>query len=221
MKKGLTELVFILDRSGSMSGLEDDTIGGFNATIKKQKDVEGNALVTTYLFDNNIKMIHDRVNLSTIEPLTKKEYFVGGSTALLDAMGEAITHIEQIHKYINPEDVPENTMFVITTDGYENSSRKYDSQKIKSMVSAKKEKENWQFIFLAANIDAIETAERYGISEDSAVNYNNDSKGTGLVYDAINNAVTEVRQFCCMKASWKKEVNEDYNKRSKKSNKQK
>ena len=176
MKKGLTEIVFILDRSGSMSGLEKDTIGGFNTTIEKQKKEEGEAIVSTVLFDNDMEVLHDRVSLEKIAPLTDKEYYARGCTALLDAIGGAIHHIGNVHKYARDEDRPEKTIFVITTDGYENASRKYSSDRVKQMVERQKQKYGWEFIFLGANIDAVETARNFGIDEERAANYVNDSR---------------------------------------------
>ena len=158
IKNNITEIVFILDRSGSMSGLEKDTIGGFNSMIEKQRTVEGECYVSTVLFDNVSEVIHDRVKLSDIKPMTGEDYFVRGSTALLDAIGGAIHHIGNVHKYARPEDVPEHTMFVITTDGMENSSRNYSNERIKAMIERQKEKYGWEFIFIGANIDAEETA---------------------------------------------------------------
>ena len=175
MKKNLTELVFILDRSGSMSGLEDDTIGGFNAMIEKQKREPGEAYVSTVLFDNISEVIHDRVDIQRIEPLTRNQYYVRGSTALLDAVGCAIHHIGNVHKYAREEDRPEKTLFVITTDGMENASGKYSYEKVRSMIERQKEKYGWEFIFLGANIDATKEAARFGIRADHAANYNADS----------------------------------------------
>ncbi len=194
MKKGLTEIVFILDRSGSMSGLENDTIGGFNSMISKQKDEEGEALISTVLFDNETEVIHDRLPLDKIAPLTGKEYYVRGSTALLDAIGEAIHHISNIHKYARPEDVPEKTLFIITTDGMENSSRKYSYDKVKKMVGKKKEKNHWEFIFLGANIDAVQVASRFGVSASRAVRHENDSYGAALNYEVISSMVSGARK---------------------------
>ncbi|MGN0534137.1 MAG: hypothetical protein ACI4IK_07230 [Eubacterium sp.] len=220
MKKtnnGITELVFILDRSGSMAGLEGDTIGGFNSLIEKQKKQDGICFVSTVLFDHETEVIHDRVELKQIKPMTDKEYFVRGCTALLDAIGGAIHHIANIHKYARTEDVPEHTMFVIMTDGYENASHIYSSDKVKAMIEHEKKKYGWEFLFIGANIDAVETANKYGIGEDRAVNYNADSQGTGVVYDTLSDTV------CCMRASmpiergWSKNINDDYNKRNKKS----
>ena len=193
MKKGLTEIVFILDRSGSMSGLENDTIGGFNSMISKQKDEEGEALISTVLFDNETEVIHDRLPLDKIAPLTGKEYYVRGSTALLDAIGEAIHHISGIHKYAREEDVPEKTLFIITTDGMENSSRKYSYDKVKKMVEKKKEKNHWEFIFLGANIDAVSVANKFGVDRSRAVTYECDGAGTALNYKMMSKMVSCAR----------------------------
>ena len=216
IRNNVTELVFILDRSGSMAGLEADTIGGFNAMIEKQKKQEGECYVSTVLFDGISEVLHDRVKLSDIKPMTDEDYTVRGCTALLDALGGAIHHIGNVHKYARPEDVPENTMFVITTDGMENASRKYSSEKVKSMIERQKEKYGWEFLFIGANIDAVETASRYGIGADRAVNYNADKEGTNIVYESVSQAV------CCMRASapldekWKENINEDFIRRGKK-----
>lgn len=216
MKKGLTELVFILDRSGSMSGLEEDTIGGFNSMIKKQKKEEGEALISTVLFDNVSEVLHDRINIREIRPMTETDYTVRGCTALLDAIGGAIHHIGNIHKYARPKDVPEHTMFVITTDGLENASRRYTSDKVKQMIERQKEKYGWEFLFLGANIDAVETAKSFGISEDRAVNYHADSKGTQLNYQVVSDAICAMRCSRSLSAGWKDRIDEDYKKRSKK-----
>lgn len=189
MKNNITELVFILDRSGSMSGLESDTIGGFNSMIEKQKKQEGLCFVSTVLFDNESKVLHDRVKLTDIPKMTDKDYTVRGCTALIDAIGGAIHHIGNIHKYARPEDVPEHTMFVITTDGQENASHRYTSDQVKKMIEHRREKYGWEFLFIGANIDAVETAARYGIDKDRAVNYNADSKGTKILYESVANAV--------------------------------
>mgnify|MGYP000406006190 CR=1 FL=1 len=215
MKKNLTEIVFILDRSGSMSGLEADTIGGFNSMIEKQKRAEGEALVSTVLFDNISEVIHDRVSVQDITPMTDKEYTVRGCTALLDAIGGAIHHIGNVHKYARAEDVPEHTMFVITTDGMENASRRYDSEKVKKMIEHQKEKYGWEFLFLGANIDAVETAKHFGISEDRAVNYHSDSEGTQLNYEVLSEAICAVRCSAPLGADWKKKIDEDYEKHGK------
>ena len=215
MKKNLTEIVFILDRSGSMSGLEGDTIGGFNAMIEKQKREPGEALISTVLFDNENEVIHDRVDIQKIEPMTDKEYYVRGCTALLDAVGGAIHHIGNVHKYAREEDRPEKTLFVITTDGMENASRKYSYDRLKMMIERQKEKYGWEFIFLGANIDAAKEAARFGIDESRAANYHADSAGTAVIYEAMNDAVCNVRASRPMTADWKKNVDADYKKRGK------
>ena len=219
MKKNLTELVFILDRSGSMSGLEDDTIGGFNAMIEKQKGEPGEAYVSTVLFDNVSEVIHDRTDIQRIEPLTRNQYYVRGSTALLDAVGSAIHHIGNVHKYAREEDRPEKTLFVITTDGMENASSKYSYEKVRSMIERQKEKYGWEFIFLGANIDAAREAARFGITEDRAANYHADHKGTAVIYEAVCDAVCSVRASKPMSADWKQKVDADYQTRGKKANK--
>lgn len=216
IRNNVTELVFILDRSGSMSGLEADTIGGFNAMIEKQKKQKGECYVSTVLFDGVSEVLHDRVRLSEIKPMTDKDYTVRGCTALIDALGGAIHHIGNIHKYARPEDVPENTMFVITTDGMENASRKYSSEKVKAMIERQKQKYGWEFLFIGANIDAVETAARYGIGADRAVNYNADKKGTSIVYDTVATAVCNVRAKAPLCADWSNDINEDYIRRGKK-----
>ena len=215
MRKNLTEIVFILDRSGSMSGLEADTIGGFNSMIEKQKKTEGEALISTVLFDNTSEVIHDRVSVQNIKPMTDKDYTVRGCTALLDAIGGAIHHIGNVHKYARAEDVPEHTLFVITTDGMENASRRYDSEKVKKMIERQKEKYGWEFLFLGANIDAVETARGFGISEDRAVNYHSDSEGTQLNYEVVSEAICAVRCSAPLSTDWKKRIDEDYEKRGK------
>ena len=215
MMKNLTELDFILDRSGSMAGLEGDTIGVFNAMIEKQKREPGEALVSTVLFDHESEVIHDRVDIQRIEPMTRNEYYVRGCTALLDAVGGAIHHIGNVHKYAREEDRPEKTLFVITTDGMENASRKYSYDRLKTMIERQKEKFGWEFIFLGANIDAAKEAARFGISEDRAANYHADSKGTAVVYEAVSEAVCSVRASKPMSADWKRKVDADYRKRGK------
>ncbi len=214
-KSNITELVFILDRSGSMAGLESDTIGGFNAMIEKQKREEGECFVSTVLFDNESEVLHDRVKLSEIRQMTDNDYTVRGCTALIDAIGGAIHHIGNIHKYARPEDVPENTMFIITTDGMENASHRYTSDKVKSMIERQKTKYGWEFLFIGANIDAVETAGRYGISKDKAVNYNADKEGTAILYESVSCAVAEVRANRPLSASWSNKIHEDYMKRNK------
>lgn len=213
MKKNLTELVFILDRSGSMQGLEGDTIGGFNAMIKKQQKEPGEAFVSTVLFDDQTEVLHDRVKVSDVQPMTEKEYYVRGCTALLDAIGGAIHHIGNIHKYARPEDVPEHTLFVITTDGMENASRRYSAQRVKEMIRRQKEKYGWEFLFLGANIDAAKEAARFGIGADRAVNYKCDEAGTALNYEVISEAVCSVRAARPLGADWKRRIDEDVQKR--------
>ncbi len=193
MKKGLTELVMILDRSGSMSGLEADTIGGFNSMIEKQKKEEGEVYVSTVLFDNVSEVVYDRVDISRIEPMTDKQYYVRGCTALLDAVGGSIRHIANIHKYAREEDVPEKTIFVITTDGMENASRIYDYDEVRRLIERQKEKYNWEFIFLGANIDAAGEAARFGISESRAATYQHDGHGTALNFSVVSKAVAKMR----------------------------
>ena len=213
MKKNLTELVFILDRSGSMSGLEDDTIGGFNAMIEKQKAESGEAFVSTVLFDNESVVLHDRVDIQKVEPMTRNDYWVRGCTALLDAVGGAIHHIGNVHKYAREEDRPEKTLFVITTDGMENASRKYSYNRLKKMIERQKEKYGWEFIFLGANIDAAKEAARFGIGADHAANYHADTMGTAVIYEAVNEAVCCARSARPMTADWKRRVDEDFKKR--------
>ena len=213
MKKNLTELVFILDRSGSMAGVEGDTIGGFNAMIEKQKREPGEALVSTVLFDNETQVIHDRLPLDRVSMMTKKEYFVRGCTALLDAVGGAIHHVGNIHKYAREEDRPEKTLVVITTDGMENASRRYDYDKVKRMIRRQKEKYGWEFLFLGANIDAAREAARFGIDADRAANYHADPVGTGVIYEAVNETVCSFRASRPMAASWKQKIDEDFRKR--------
>ena len=213
-KNNITELVFIIDRSGSMAGLESDTIGGFNAMIEKQKKLDGECYVSTILFDNVTEVLHDRIKLLEISKMTDKDYTVRGCTALIDAIGEAIHHIGNIHKYARPEDVPAHTLFVITTDGMENASHKYDSGTVKKMIEEKKEKDNWEFIFIGANIDAVETAVHIGINKENAVNYNSDSKGTKILYNAVSKAVGKVRASASLSSEWRSEIDEDYENRS-------
>ncbi|MCR4634335.1 MAG: VWA domain-containing protein [Erysipelotrichaceae bacterium] len=212
MKKDLTELVFILDRSGSMSGLESDTIGGFNSFIEKQKETEGECLVSTVLFNQKSRVIHDRIDLKEIDKMTKSDYLASGTTALMDAMGDAIRHIRNVHKYIRKEDVPEKTVFVIITDGLENASHKYSSDEVKKMVKAQKEK-GWDFLFLAANIDAVETAKSYGIEEEYSVDFTNDQTGVKKNFETLAKAVTSYRMEKCIAADWSDEIKKDHKKR--------
>jgi len=209
MGNNITELVFILDRSGSMSGLESDTIGGFNAMIEKQKKQEGECYVSTVLFDNVSEVLHDRVRLSDIERLTDDDYTVRGSTALLDAIGGAVRHIGNIHKYARKEDVPEHTIFVITTDGMENASHRYNLEKVRKMIERQKEKYGWEFLFLGANIDAVATAGSFGISADRAVKYKCDSAGTQLNYAVVSDTVCAMRCSRPVGAEWKRAIEDD------------
>lgn len=213
MKKNLTEMVFILDKSGSMSGLEADTIGGFNSMIEKQKKEDGEALVSTVLFSDESVVLHDRVDLRKIEPMTDRQYYVGGCTALIDAIGGAIHHIGNVHKYAREEDRPEHTIFIITTDGMENASRHYSAERVKEMVNRQKAKYGWEFLFLGANIDAVETAARYGINEDRAVTFRNDARGQALNYESISGAVHCVRASAPLTRRWKQQIEEDFNSR--------
>ena len=215
MKKNLTELVFILDRSGSMHGLEEDTIGGFNSFIDKQKEVDGDCLVSTVLFNQTSKVVYDRVSLKEIKEMTRQDYVPSGCTALIDAMGDAIHHIRNVHKYIREEDVPEKTIFVIITDGLENASTRYSSDEVKKMVSQQKEK-GWEFLFLGANIDAVETAKHYGIEEDRAVRFHSDSKGHKKNFEVLSDAVCECRVAGSIAPDWQAEIVKDYESRKQK-----
>lgn len=211
-KSGITELVFILDRSGSMAGLEQDTIGGFNSMLEKQKKESGECFVTTILFDHEILTLHDRIRLSDVEPLTDKDYAVRGCTALIDAIGSTVNRVESIHRYQRPEDVPSNTMFVITTDGMENASKEYSAGKVKKMIEAKK-KDGWEFLFIGANIDAVGTAKGFGISADRAVNYHADSCGTGVLYETVCSAVSSLRKSRPLAKNWSENIQKDYESR--------
>ncbi|MBE6597509.1 MAG: VWA domain-containing protein [Ruminococcaceae bacterium] len=216
MKNNITEIVFILDRSGSMSGFEADTIGGFNSTIEKQKEKDGKVYVSTVLFDNESEVIHDRVEIGEIKPMTREDYQVGGCTALLDAVGGAIHHIGNVHKYARPEDVPEHTIFIITTDGMENASHRYDSRTVKAQIERQREKYGWEFIFLAANIDAVETAENIGIRRERAVNYTQDTEGVNVTYETMSEAIMSVRCGCDLDTSeWRKKLDNDNKRRRK------
>ena len=209
----ITEIVFILDKSGSMAGLESDTIGGFNAMIEKQRKLDGDTWVSTVLFDNESTVLHDRIRLDRIPKMTDSDYTVGGCTALLDAIGGAIHHIGNIHKYARPEDVPAKTMFVITTDGMENASHRYDYDKVRKMIEAQKER-GWEFLFLGANIDAAAEAKRFGIDESHAANYHCDEEGTALNYEVLSDAISHVRTCSApLSANWKKKIDADYKKR--------
>ncbi len=212
-KNGITELVFIIDKSGSMSGLESDTIGGFNSLIRKQKTETGQCYVSTILFSDRSEVVHDRVPLSRIADMTEKDYCPQGCTALIDAIGGAIRHISDIHRYIRPEDVPEHTMFIITTDGMENASRKYSGHDVKKMIRSK-EKDGWEFLFIGANIDSVETAGSFGIRSDRAVNYHADSQGTNILYKTVCEQVSNIRRNHSVARNWSRSIEEDYQKRS-------
>ncbi len=214
-KNEITELVFILDRSGSMAGLEGDTVGGFNAMIEKQKKQDTPCYVSTVLFNGESKVLYDRVKLGDIFPMNENDYVVGGCTALLDAVGGAIHHIGKLHKYLG-EGAPEHTMFVITTDGMENASHRYDAETVKKMINRQKEKYGWEFLFIGANIDAVETASRYGINSDRAVNYNADKRGTNIVYESVAKVVCDVRAGATVDKGWSQAIDDDYRTRSKK-----
>lgn len=210
----LTEIVFILDRSGSMAGLEKDTIGGFNSLVKKQNKEPGKAVVSTVLFDHEVEVIHDRVALSSVPALTEKEYYIRGCTALLDAVGESIQRISNIYKYARKEDIPEKTLFIITTDGLENASHEYSYEKVHSMITRKREEHGWEFIFLGANIDAAAEAKRFGINESMTTNYHPDSRGTALNFTTLNNAVRTLRKNAApLTESWKEDIENDFKKR--------
>ena len=221
MRKGLTEIVFILDRSGSMSGLEADTIGGFNSMLKKQQKEEGEAYISTVLFDDKTEILYDRVPINKVEPMNDNQYYVRGCTALLDAIGGAIHHIGNVHKYARPEDVPEKTLFIITTDGMENASKRYDYNKVKKMVEHQKKRYNWEFIFLGANIDAVSVAGRFGVAANRAVRYECDSAGTALNYSVMSNIISGVRKSASAQAMGAmldesealEEIKEDYKNR--------
>ena len=213
MRKNLTEIVFILDRSGSMAGLEDDTVGGFNAMLDKQRREPGEAVVSTVLFDNRSEVIHDRVSLDRVSPLTRETYYVRGCTALLDAVGGAIRHIANVHKYAREEDRPEKTLFVITTDGMENASRSYTYEQVRALIGKQKES-GWEFLFLGANIDAAREAARFGIHPDRAVDYRADRRGTRVIYETVSETLCDFRASKPMTAGWKKKIERDFRDRS-------
>ena len=213
MNEELTEIVFILDRSGSTAGLESDTIGGFNSMLEKQKKAEGQALLSAVLFSNDSQVLYDRVDIDRIEPMTDAQYQVGGCTALLDAIGDAVHHIGNVHKYAREEDRPAKTIFVITTDGYENSSRRYSYDQVQRMVKRQQERYGWEFLFLGANMDAISAARSFGIREDRAVRYKCDSVGTGKNFDAVSDALCSFRMCASIAPDWKKEIEEDVRER--------
>ena len=215
-KNNIVDVVFILDRSGSMGGLESDTIGGFNSMLEKQRKIEGKAFITTVLFDDQYELLHDRVNIAKVNNITEKEYFVRGSTALLDAIGKTIAKEKAIQDTLGKNEKADKVLFVIITDGLENASKEYNSSTVKKLIETQKEKYGWEFLFLGANIDAIETASAIGISAERAVNYNSDSVGTQLNYKSLNNAVSEVRSGKELKKEWKADIEADYQQRSKK-----
>ena len=223
-KNNITEIVFILDRSGSMGGLESDTIGGFNSMLRDQKKKEGKAFVSTVLFDHESIVLHDRIPVENVPEMTDSDYTVRGCTALLDAIGDAVKHIGNIHKYARPEDVPEKTIFIITTDGMENSSRHYGYDEVRRMIERQKERYNWEFMFLGANIDAVKEAGRFGINPSRAVRYEHDSVGTSLNYDVVSHVVGRARKAATaadMNALFDDEemlapIREDYKKRHRK-----
>ena len=213
MKENLTEIVFILDRSGSMGGLETDTIGGFNAMLERQKKAEGEALLSTLLFSNETEVLHDRADIRQVEPLSLQDYRVGGSTALLDAIGGAIRHIGNLHRETRPEERPAHTLFVITTDGQENASRRYGYAELKRLLERQKERYGWEFLFLGANMDAVAAASRFGIDADRAVRYHCDSAGIALNYEAVGEAILTLREKSALDRDWGARIREDYQKR--------
>ena len=215
MKKGLTELVFILDKSGSMGGLESDTIGGFNSMLEKQKTEPGEAIVTTVLFDHGYKLLHDRSDIQAISPITDKEYQVGGYTALIDAIGQTIQKTKNAQKHIAEDHRPEKTLFVIITDGEENSSREYTAERVKAQIEHQKEKYGWEFIFLGANIDAVETAGRFGIDAANAQNYHADGIGISAVWFGLPIAMSTYREMGRIGKSWKDIIANDFDNREK------
>jgi uncharacterized protein YegL len=216
MKKNFTEMVFILDRSGSMSGLESDTVGGFNSMLEKQKQVDGACVVTTVLFDNRYELLHDRVDLQGVRPITEKEYFVRGSTALLDAVGRTIDKVRNAHKYTARDMRPDKVLFVIITDGMENASREYTGEKIRGMIRRLTQEEKWEFLFLGANIDAEDTANQYGIPRDRAVDYHGDGEGVRLNFATVSQAAADLRSKNVLSPDWGEEIRRDYRERKKK-----
>lgn len=213
MKKGLTEMVFILDKSGSMEGLQSDTIGGFNSMIRKQKEIEGEAIISTVMFNHSVDVIHNRVDIKETDLLTTKDYIVGGTTALLDAIGRTVRQIKEVYAETLREDRPDKVVFVITTDGLENASREFTYEKVKSMIQDVKDKYHWEFLFLGANIDVVSEAARFGIDEDHAVRHLSDSMGTSRNFETINEAITSVRMTDKLEATWKSKIEEDFSKR--------
>ncbi len=211
IKNGITEMVFVIDKSGSMAGMEEDTVGGFNSMIEKQRQLEGKCYVSTVLFSNYPKVLHDREDIAKIEPMTERDYCVGGGTALLDAIGGAIHHIGNVHKYARAEDVPEHTIFVITTDGMENASREYDSERVKNMIRRQEERYGWEFLFVAANIDAVETARHIGIRRERAAEYRQTREGTHKVYEAVEYAMRTMRSAAPLGEEWKDKLDDREN----------
>ena len=212
MENNILELVFILDRSGSMGGLEKDTVGGFNSMIEKQKQLEGKVFVSTVLFNHKYKLLHDRKLIDEIVPMKESEYETDGWTALLDAVGNSITHISNIHKYLRKEDVPSKVMFVITTDGLENASNEFNKKTVKKMIEDK-QREGWEFLFVGANIDAVETAEDYGINTENAVNYHADTEGTDVLYKTVSSAVENLQKTGKINNNWSLNIKKDFEKR--------
>ncbi|HZJ57131.1 MAG TPA: vWA domain-containing protein [Clostridia bacterium] len=210
MKSELTELVLILDKSGSMSGLESDTIGGYNSMLQKQREVEGECRITTVLFDNNYELLHDRIDIRAVSPITEKEYFVGGTTALLDAIGRTVHKIISVQKSTAKEYQAEKVIFVIITDGMENASREYSAGKVKALIERQEEKYGWEFIFLGANIDAVETAGHFGIRANRAQNFHADSAGVGLTFSVMSDVVANYRESNSVSEDWKDEIEKDY-----------
>ena len=213
MKKNITELIFVIDQSGSMSGLEDDTIGGFNSILEKQRNEEGVCHISTVFFSNDSEVIHNRRNISLVEPLTCKDYTPGGSTALLDALGDAINHTVKVQKVLADDERADNVVFVIITDGEENSSHRFSSRKIKQMISQEQEKYGWEFIFLGANIDAVETADHYGIKANRASNFVCDTVGVGVNFCCVSEAVSELRSKGSISDDWDEDIRNDYTQR--------
>ena len=215
MNNNLTELVFILDRSGSMAGLESDTIGGFNAMVEKQKREQGDAFLSAVLFSDTSTVLYDRVDIRKVEPMTERQYFVGGCTALLDAIGDAVHHIGNVHKYAREEDRPAKTVFVITTDGMENASRRHTYDEVRRMIERQRERYGWEFLFLGANMDAVSAARRFGIREDRAVRYECDAKGTALNFEVVSETIGSFRAGAPLAANWKEKIEQDYEARGK------
>ena len=213
MNDNLTEIVFILDRSGSMAGLEDDTIGGFNAMVEKQKKEQGEAVLSAVLFSDGSRVLYDRVDIRKVEPITDRQYQVSGCTALLDAIGGAVHHIANVHKYAREEDRPGKTIFVITTDGMENASRAYSYDEVQRMVKHEQEKYGWEFLFLGANMDAISAARSFGIRADRAVRYRCDGAGTALNYSVVSETVARVRRRESIEPDWSAPIEADVKKR--------